>query len=101
VPSFGHAVLVAAWLTVWALVTLAFLLHTLGQGGGARATLTLLGVDALDLLGSDLGHPSRTPTGHIFSVFAACVMPALTLLLVLAILLVRAHRQASQGSASP
>jgi hypothetical protein len=79
-------VLVAAFLSLWALVTLAFLLHTLGEQLGARPAVGLLGLDGFDLVCSDLGHGPGSSAAHAFSVCSAWVMPAPTLALVVLVL---------------
>jgi hypothetical protein len=96
----GHPlgdVLLAAFASLWALVTLAFLLHTFEQGAGARAAVSLLCLDGFDLACSDLDGGPGTHLAHAFSVCAAWVMPVVTLALVVALL---RRRWRSGGSAS-
>jgi hypothetical protein len=88
-------VLLAAFGSLWALVTLAFLLHALDQRAGARAAVTLLCLDGFDLACSDLDGGPGTHLAHAFGVCAAWVMPVLTLVLVVALL---RPRERSGGS---
>jgi hypothetical protein len=88
-------VLVAAFASLWALLTLAFLLHTLHQPAGAWAAVTLLCLDGFDIACSDLDGGPGTHLAHAFSVCAAWVMPALTVALVVALL---RPRRRSRGS---
>jgi hypothetical protein len=89
------AVLVAAFLSLWALVTLAFLLHTLGERLGARAAVGLLGLDGFDILCSDLGHGPGSSAAHAFSVCAAWLMPAPAVALV--VVMLRPRRRSRGG----